>query len=114
MGVDARFYTVYGVKVPYDKEFVDYFYDDPSGPDGHYPTNVDLIMDGMGGRYIIIGKILFAGEECDDPGLTIINISDLLQLPGIIQTEFRKNFPEEYWNLVENNAFFLMSFIHYS
>ena len=58
MGINTHYYTVYGIKHPeYTNELsetLDEKYDElEANPD------VDVIADGMGGQYTIIGKILF-------------------------------------------------------
>lgn len=61
MGINTHYYTVYGVKInSYDDELSDAVY----GEGNLYQTtenneNLDIIMDGMGGDYMVIGKVLF-------------------------------------------------------
>src|ERR1035437_10463759 len=53
MGVSTNIYTYYGIKIPYNQEFADAY-------DNVYENcPVDVLIDGMGGDYIVLGKKLF-------------------------------------------------------
>ena len=56
MGINSHYYTVYGVHMDWDEDFQDEYdqvYDDVG------KAGVDVIVDGMCGEYIVVGKILF-------------------------------------------------------
>lgn len=67
MGVYRMDYLMYGWKFPYDMEFVDKFYERENCDDIHSrDVPYELVIDGMGGEYIVFGQLLqFAGEEDD-------------------------------------------------
>lgn len=115
MGINTHYYTVYGVKIDdYDTEFSaawDEVYDEVK-------DNQDLaiIADGMGGDYMIFGKILFdSGDlrwsEIEDTHSDI----DLTMLPEYKHKcveQFVRYFPAfgTYMDL----EWKLMTFVHYS
>lgn len=61
MGINTHYYTVYGVHInDYDDALSDELY----GEGDKYEvveasTDLDIIMDGYGGNYMVMGKILF-------------------------------------------------------
>lgn len=61
MGINTHYYTVYGVHInDYDDALTDELY----GEGDKYEVvensaGLDVIMDSMGGNYMVIGKILF-------------------------------------------------------
>ena len=61
MGINTHYYTVYGVRINnYDDNLSEELY----GEGDKYEvveasTDLDVIMDGMGGNYMVMGKILF-------------------------------------------------------
>ena len=111
MGISTNFYTVYGIK---DEPFGDFddaydaVYDDKDTP--------NVIIDGMGGDYQILGTILFdSGDqrwgECED---TFVEI-DLDKLPEI-ESEYKKQFVAKFPQFASmmDAPFKLFSFVHYS
>ncbi len=104
MGINTHYYTVYGKRIDsYDDELSDALY----GEGDLYETveeneHLNIIMDGMGGDYMVIGKILFdSGDlrwsEIKD---TFVEI-DLDALP-----ELRESATQEMKNI-------LPAFVHY-
>lgn len=89
MGINTHYYTVYGIHVnDYDEDLSEEMYGEGDKYDVvEDSTNLDVIMDGMGGNYMVIGKILFdSGDlrwndfkdtfvEIDTGELTAIRIS---------------------------------------
>jgi len=110
MGIDVHVYTIFGVKVPWDDQFVD-DYDDV-----YERCPIDVIMDGMGGEYLVFGKNLFSrpnfrwGDGGD--GFTTISPESLPEIEAEYRREFSKWFPQ-HTALVEQ-PFKILSFTHYS
>ncbi len=60
MGISTHYYTVLGRKLPWNNDFNDYVEEfDLWDNEKHGDRGFDIIIDNMGGEYIIIGKILF-------------------------------------------------------
>lgn len=116
MGVSTNIYTVYGITIDgFDKdlfEAYDKIYNDADAP--------EIIMDGMGGDYTILGCVLFDsgdfrwGLEGGYP-LTEVSLDDghLKNLEEKYKENFVKKLPE-FKHLVENVQFKLIMFTHYS
>jgi hypothetical protein len=111
MGISTNYYTVYGVKLPFNDEFNEAWnevYNDSDTP--------CVISDGYSGEYIVLGKILYdSGDlrwgETEDSFVEI----DIDSLPDIeidYKREFVAKFPE-FASLLEQ-PFKLMTFVHYS
>lgn len=118
MGINTHYYTVYGKRIDsYDDELSDALY----GEGDLYETveeneHLNIIMDGMGGDYMVIGKILFdSGDlrwsEIKD---TFVEI-DLDALP-----ELKESATQEMKNILPNFVHYLdgdwkiMTFMHLS
>ena len=112
MGISTHIYCVYGVKIPWDDAFSDaheLVYNDEDLP--------DLIFDGMGGDYVVLGKILYDsgdfrwGFENGDVAKTI----DVAALPSIEQA-YRRQFAQKFPDFVGflNQPFQLQVFMHLS
>ncbi len=111
MGIDIHVYTVYGVKVEWNDNFVD-DYDDVYD---RCPLNI--IMDGMGAKYLVFGKNLFSSPNFrwDDGGgdvFTEITVDQLSDFEAEYRAEFAKWFPQ-YTDLI-SEPFKIISFTHYS
>lgn len=110
MGIDVTVHTVFGVKTPWHDEFVD-DYDDV-----YEKFPLDIIMDGMGGEYLIFGKNLFNSPNFrwGDGGdsLTEIDVSELPAIEAEYKQEFVKWFPQ-YASLIDK-PFKIIAFTHYS
>lgn len=111
MGIDVNVYTVFGVKAPWSEQFVD-DYDDV-----YEKCPVDIIMDGMGGDYLIFGKHIFSSpnfrwNDGDGDAMTFTDISEFPAIEQSYRNEFAKWFPQHVELL--NAPFKLITFTHYS
>ena len=110
MGIDVNVYTVFGVKAPWNDEFVD-DYDDV-----YDKCPVDIIMDGMSGEYLILGKHIFSSpnfrwNDGDGDAMTFTGVSDFAKIEQEYRAEFAKWFPQHV-NLLDDE-FKLITFTHY-
>lgn len=110
MGIDINVYTVFGVKAPWSDEFVD-DYDDV-----YDKCPVDILMDGMGGEYLIFGKHIFSSPnfrwyDSDGDAMTFTEVSDFPKIEQEYRAEFAKWFPQHV-DLLEDQ-FKLITFTHY-
>jgi len=112
MGVDTTFYTVYGVKVPWDDTFSEVYeevYEDPDTP--------WILLDSMTGEYMIFGVLLFNsgsmrwGFEGDQS--MEISLDNLDRIAQVYCRNFAQCFPK-FEHLVKQEDFKLMSVVHYS
>ena len=111
MGISTNYYTVHGIKLEWNDEFneaYDEVYDDADTP--------FVLIDGMSGEYIILGKILYdSGDlrygETED-SFVEINLDILPDIEMDYKQEFIAKFPQ-FKNLVTED-FKLMTFVHYS
>jgi hypothetical protein len=118
MGINTHYYTVYGIKISsYDDDLSDAMY----GEGDLYETvekneNLDIIMDGMGGDYMVIGKILFdSGDlrwsEIKDTFVEI-DMSNLTDIRLSAMQEMQKLFPDFSHYL--DGDWKIMTFMHLS
>ena len=115
MGISTNYYTVYGVKIPWNDDFSDYY-------DGHLydhkdDLQFDVILDAMEAEFTIIGKILFdSGDlrwnEFKDQYVEI-DIENLPKIKEEIVARFKDIVDPKYHSLVENE-FKLITFTFYS
>ena len=105
MGVDVTFYTVYGIKLESNQEFLDEYYDLD-------PRDLDVINDGMSGEYMVLGKVLSSLDEFSNIQFKEISLVNLDSLKAQYKSKFKEYFPK-YWKLV-NKEFKLLCFVHYS
>lgn len=111
MGISTNYYTVHGLRLEWNDEFneaYDEVYDVADTP--------FVLIDGMSGEYIILGKILYdSGDlrwgETED-SFVDIDLDTLPALESKYKQEFIAKFPE-FASLVEQ-PFKLMTFVHYS
>ena len=112
MGISTHVYAILGVKIPWDDEFNaahELVYDDPDVP--------DLIFDGMGGEYTVLGKILFDsgdfrwGFEKGDVWKTL-DLSQFAEMEQDYRAAFARKFPE-FTHLL-SQPFELHVFLHWS
>jgi len=111
MGISTHVYTVYGVKHPYSSEFSEAQEID----DLYKLTSEVAISDGMGGEYLIIGKILFDSGDARWESLSGFVEIDPANL-GLAKEEASAKFIEimpEFAHLL-NAPWRLMTFAHYS
>ena len=118
MGISTHYYTVYGVHVDsYDDELSDALYGEgdlfniiEECPD------LDIIMDGMGGNYMVMGKILFDSGDLrwNDFKDTFVEV-DMASL-----SEYRYRCTEQFMNHLPGFGHYmdrewkLMTFMHLS
>jgi hypothetical protein len=118
MGINTHYYTFYGVKLVFgplssheeNDEFHEALYDRAT-PD------FDSISDGMGGEYLLLGKILFNSGDLryNDIEDTWVNIP--LDKLSEIDVEWRKAFKETFpqWaNIIDDKPSILITFMHLS
>ena len=110
MGISTHVYTVYGVNLPYDDNFTDFFYE------GDACEKIEgVITDGMGGEYMVLGAILFdSGDARWEPleGFEEIDISSLDAKWSDFSAKFSDVAVE--WGHLLNGKPKLMTFVHYS
>ena len=118
MGINTHYYTVYGVHIEsYDDELSDALYGegDVHGIIENCP-DLDIIMDGMGGNYMVMGKILFDSGDLrwNDFKDTFVEI-ELFEL-----NEHRDRCIEQFMNHLPSFGHYmdrewkLMTFMHLS
>jgi hypothetical protein len=112
MGVSTHFYTIHGIKIDCNKKFnkvYDSVYDDADTP--------FILMDGMGGKYMIFGNVLFDSGDMrwgfeDGDVFVEIDTSSLTESENEYKQAFIAKFPE-FADLM-NSPFKLYTFAHYS
>lgn len=116
MGISTNYYTFYGIKHEYNAElgeFVEGDYVD-AYDDEDLPT---IIIDGMSGKYVILGKILFDSGDLRfgelEESYVEIDLNELDSVEMKYKQSFIKKFPN-YSHLVNEQRFKLMTFVHYS
>ena len=125
MGINTHVYTVYGVKLPWDDAFYEAYEEieealcDEFGYGKPKPADrqIEAIMDGMGGKYIILGPILYDSGDfryCKD-----MNNYQEIEEVGMFGKwlEYKKQFDElypEHKHLLTAAGPKLINFIHYS
>lgn len=121
MGINTHYYTVYGVHVDgYDDELSDALYGEGDLylllEDSTLPEDFGLIMDGMGGNYMVFGKILFDSGDLryNDFEDTFVEISmdDLAEHKAQYIEQFMNYFPGFGHYL--DREWKLMTFMHLS
>jgi hypothetical protein len=113
MGVDTNFYTIYGVKIDWNDDFneaYDAVYDDPDTP--------WVLMDGMSGKYMIFGQLLFDSGNMrwgfeDGQQYTEISLDNLEGIATYYCRNFAQKFPK-FQNLIKTEDFRVMSLVHFS
>ena len=111
MGTSANIYGIYGVKLEFNDEFSELYDElDPLDPD------FDVIVDGMGGEYIIIGHKFFDSGDMlrgdTDDELAVIDPAMLSGIETKCKLAFTKAFPD-HANLVDA-PFSLIVVTHWS
>jgi len=117
MGISTHYYTVYGVELPFDplpsredsEEFHEALYEKSSG--------FDHISDGMGGEYLLLGKVLFRSGDLrwndTEDTWKVIPLDKLEEIDKEWRSQFATQFPEQF-HLVKNRPSKLITFVHYS
>lgn len=113
MGINTHFYTVYGVYLDEFDESLNERYKDLYDEIGK-AGDIDIIIDGMGGDYMIFGKILFNsgdqrwGDVYD--AFKIIDLDSLDDHKRIVTEAFIKYFPDHVD--IINQEWKLMTLMH--
>lgn len=107
MGINRTSFVVYGVSVKYNKSFSDMYYDLDNPP-----REFDVVIDSMGGEYMVIGKILASFERNRDTPFTSIDIDSLEDIAISCREKFIQVFPE--YDYFVYNHFKLLAFDYYS
>lgn len=115
MGIDTCYYTVYGVKIDWDEDFAE-AYDEVYDNFEKNCSNASVIMDSMGGDYMVIGYRLFTSGNIrwNDVEDTFVEIdtSMLTNYRVDVMQEFAKYFPK--FTSILDKEWKMMTFIHYS
>ena len=112
MGISTNYYTFYGVNLSYpeDEEFTEALYD--AGK-----LKFDYILDGMGGDYFLLGKILFDSGDLrwDEQNDVWVNIplDKLEEIDKVWRECFLEDFPD-HAHLIKGKVSELFTFAHYS
>lgn len=117
MGINTHYYTVYGKRVDsYDNDLSDALYETDLYKTVEDHEDLDIIMDGMGGDYMVIGKILF-----DSGDLRWSEIKDtFVEIDLDALTELKESATQEMKNILPDFVHYLdgdwkiMTFVHYS
>lgn len=107
MGISVNYYTIYGVKLAWNKEFNETL--EELGY-GHNETPF-VLKDVMSGKYIILGKVLHEWDEYGDC-FSEIDIDSLSDYEEQYRQEFVAKFPE--FATLLDHPFKLMTLVHYS
>jgi len=73
MGVDRSDYLVYGWEFPYDRDVIDIYDDEELYEKLEKQNEYVFITDGMGGKYMVFGKLLSYSDMYDGWGFIDIN-----------------------------------------
>lgn len=118
MGISTNFYTIYGLYLEEDHkdfnslyEYYDENYDEIS-------KNINFIFDGMSGKYIVIGEVLFDSGDArygfeDGDALALISVGGLSLVEESYKQNFRKYFPEKFHYILDSE-FKIITFSHYA
>ena len=112
MGVSIRYYTIYGVKLEYNKKLSSSLYEEAMDDDD-CPF---ILSDGMNGKYTILGKVLYNSGDLrwGDDGDDYVEV-DLDSLSDY-ETQYRQEFIAKFPNFATllDHPFKLMTLVHYS
>lgn len=112
MGISTHFYTVWGIRVEWDDDVEQFVEND----DIYSADSPWVLVDGMGGDYIILGKYLFdSGDQrygdCED-SFVEIDMSSLPVMEALYKDTFIKKYPD--FAHFMDKPFKLMTLVHYS
>lgn len=115
MGISTHFYTIWGIRLALDDDTASFV--TLVDNDNFYSADSSwALVDGMGGKYVILGKCLFdSGDqrygECNDSFVEI----DMNSLPALEQ-EYKDAFIKKYPHFAHfmDAPFRLMTLAHYS
>jgi hypothetical protein len=125
MGINTHVYTVYGVRLDWNDDFYDAYEEIEEalldefgwGNPQEADKQVEAIVDGMGGEYILLGSIIYDSGDfryCEDMNnYQEIGTSDLLNLELEYKELFARLYPDHV-HLLEGKEFRLINLIHYS
>lgn len=125
MGINMHVYTVYGVKLPWNDAFHEAYEEieealcDEFGYGKPQPADrqIEVIMDGMMGEYMVLGPILYDSGDfryCDD-----MNNYQGIDIDGLhvewldYKEQFARLYPDHV-HLLAYDAPSLINLIHYS
>ena len=125
MGINTHVYTVYGVRLEWNDDFYEAYEEVEEalldefgwGKPQEAGRQVEAIVDGMGGDYMILGHIIYDSGDfryCEDMNnyqeIAHINLESLERL---YKEEFKRLYPDHF-HLIAHNDFKLINVIHYS
>lgn len=117
MGINTHYYTVYGVKVQgYDNELSEELYATNLCDTIESSEELDIIMDGMSGSYMIFGKILFDSGDLRwndfEDTFVEINLDHLPAYKTVATNAMGQHLPN-FKHYLEG-GWKLMTLVHYS
>ena len=120
MGINTHYYTMYGIHRPYSDAISDKLYETDLYEKFEKKGDCAIIMDGMCGEYMVIGKILFdSGDlrwsEEEDTWMEIFPTPKVLKGYKELAIEiFKEHFPEEEFAEMVTGTWKIITFAHYS
>lgn len=121
MGVDTTNYIVFGYKLPYsifgDSEWDDFYnkfedYIESTYDDKYKKRLLSIIADGMGGKYVVVGKIIDRTDSdcyCFSNNFNVIPSSIITdELVKQLKEEFVRLFPK-YAELADKPQYLIFS-----
>lgn len=121
MGINQHFYSVYGVYVDkYDDDLSDELFQEPNKyalfETGELPEDFGIIMDAMGGEYMVLGKVLFdSGDQRYSEVKDVCVATDLTKLADY-RRDYMRTFSEHFPNFDHylDEPWKFITFAHYS
>jgi hypothetical protein len=115
MGIDTHFYTIYGVKMPWNDEFHE-AYEYGEVYDGRDTPWV--LLDSMSGEYMIFGQLLFDSGNMrwgfeDGQQYAESSLDNLEGIAVYYCRNFAQKFPK-FQDLIKPEDFKIMSLVHFS
>lgn len=111
MGINIKVYSVFGIKIDWNDDLVEKYekvYDD---------ADTTMILDVMGGHYIVLGTILYQSSDfryndLEGDIMTSTSIENMQATEKKYRDDFEKKLPQFYHLL--NEPFQVITFTHYS
>jgi hypothetical protein len=121
LGISTHYYTVYGIKIDgYDDALSDVLYSDEDRnslfEDKILPEDFGIIMDGMSGEYMVLGKVLFdSGDQRYSEIKDVFVATDLTKLADY-RRDYMRTFSEYFpqFDHYLDEPWKLITFAHYS
>jgi hypothetical protein len=125
MGINTHVYTVFGVRLEWNDDFHEAYEEIEEallaefgwGNPQEAGRQVEAIMDGMCGEYMILGHIIYDSGDfryCEDMNnYQEIDTSNMLSLELEYKEQFARLYPNHVY-LLEGKDFKLINLIHYS